>query len=202
MASAQKTLLVTLVLALGLLDATAVTAQADPGGLVETIMDKVTGFFQQKPSKAESFSATVREAEETQEAHARRMQYGDDTWWGALAEKSVRAWQYSVNYWQFTRGLMLDYVVAYLPKRVQAYLPKDVSEWLLKMMTMQRRSTSAGSATDDVIKGVAGMVQNKAAEAANAASDTVQGGLDAASQRAKEAGDTVGQATGRILEDL
>jgi hypothetical protein len=38
---------------------------------------------------------------------------------------------------------------------------------------------------DDVIKGVAGMVQNKAAEAANAASDTVQGGLGAASQRAK-----------------
>ena len=36
----------------------------------------MTGFFQQKPSKAESFSATVREAEETQEAHARRMQYG------------------------------------------------------------------------------------------------------------------------------
>ena len=38
--------------------------------------EQVTGFFQQKPSKAESFSATVREAEETQEAHARRMQYG------------------------------------------------------------------------------------------------------------------------------
>ncbi len=37
---------------------------------------QVTGFFQQKPSKAESFSATVQEAEETQEAHARRMQYG------------------------------------------------------------------------------------------------------------------------------
>lgn len=43
---------------------------------------------------------------------------------------------------------------------------------------------------DDIVKGVAGMVQNKAAEAANAASDTVQGGLDAASQRAK-----VGNAT-------
>jgi hypothetical protein len=50
---------------------------------------------------------------------------------------------------------------------------------------------------DDVIKGVAGMVQNKAAEAANAASDTVQGGLDAASQRAK-----VGNATYTTAEHV
>lgn len=40
-----------------------------------------------------------------------------------------------------------DYVVAHLPKQVQAYLPKDVSAWLTKLMTMQRQSTGAGSAT-------------------------------------------------------
>lgn len=37
---------------------------------------QVTGFFQQRPSTSESFSATVKEAEETQEAHQRRLQYG------------------------------------------------------------------------------------------------------------------------------
>ena len=122
-----------------------------------------------------------------------------------------------------------DYVVAHLPKQVQAYLPKDVSAWLTKLMTLQRQSTGAGSATgsavaagrsacmhrmlqvathpaaasylfeqlqtchkwvlllsaDDVVKGVADIVQNKAAEVVNAASDTAQGGMDAASQRTK-----------------
>jgi hypothetical protein len=199
MGSAQKTLVFVLFAAIVLQSATPINGQSDPGGLVETIRDKVTGFFQQKPTKAESFSATVREAEETQEAHQRRLQYGDDTWWGALAEKSVRAWQYSSSYYQFARKLLLDYVVAHLPKQLLGHLPRQVTDWL---ETVQRQAAGAGSATDDIARQAAGFAQDKAAEVVGAASDTVQGGLDAALQRVKEAGDAAGQASGRILEDL
>lgn len=30
----------------------------------------------------------------------------EDTWWGALVEKSVRAWQYSTKYWQSVHSVL------------------------------------------------------------------------------------------------
>lgn len=40
------------------------------------VVQQLSGIFNQRPTDAESFSATVKEAEEQQEAHQQRLKYG------------------------------------------------------------------------------------------------------------------------------
>ncbi len=42
----------------------------------KTLKSQVSGWWNEKPSTQESFEAVARTAEETQEAHQRKLQYG------------------------------------------------------------------------------------------------------------------------------
>lgn len=202
MATTRRLLVVTLVAAIVLVSSTTAYAQAGQGGgIVEQITDVLGGIFNQRPTDAESFSATVKEAEEQQEAHQQRLKYGEDTWWGLYAEKSLRAWQRSCAYMQGLHSIAQDYVLH--------YLPRQVADWVTPSKVTQQRVTDATSAADKGVRGAAHVAYDKAAGAIDQASEGMSGGLDAAAQKAKEAGeglhaagDAVGHTAERVVSEL
>jgi hypothetical protein len=177
-----------------LLSTSVPLARADEAGIIEKVTDMVSGWWNEKPSHQESFEAAARTAEETQEAHRRKMQYGEDTWWGTFAEKSVRAW----HYWHAYAQNVQKYAEVYILR----HLPQQVSDWIAPSRTMQQRVSDAVSGAGEAVTGVAKAAHQQAAGAFDSANAAVDGGLDAVSEKAQAAGQAAADAAADVRESI
>lgn len=174
-----------------LLVSTSVPLAKAEAGVIEQLTDMVSGWWNEKPSTQESFEAVARTAEETQEAHQRKLQYGEDTWWGAFAEKSVRAW----HCWHAYGSNVQKYAEVYILR----HIPQQWADWLAPSRTTQQKVSDAVSGA---VAGAAKAAHEQAAGAFDSANAAVDGGLDAVSQKAKAAGQAATDAAADARESL